>query len=98
MVELIGVAFISSAGWLIALVSRRSAALRHLVLLSSLVACLLLPVLIAVRARTNWKVVAIPAPASGITYENSHGPQALRGPDRNAELPDSSETFLPSSF
>jgi Zn-dependent protease with chaperone function len=59
MVELIGVACVSTAGWLISLGCSRSAARRHLVLMSALAACLLLPVALHVRAETEWTLLSL---------------------------------------
>jgi len=60
MLVLIGVAFLSTAGWLISLFCRRSAARRHLVLSTALAGCLLLPIAIGVRAGTNWTMLTLP--------------------------------------
>ncbi len=61
MVVFLGAALISTAGWMLSLMSPRSAARRHLVLTTSLAACALLPLAAGVRWRTNWTLLAVPS-------------------------------------
>lgn len=56
---MINVAIVSTIGWLLSLLYRRSSARRHLILLTALFACALLPIAAIVRQETEWTLFAI---------------------------------------
>lgn len=86
MLELLGVAVLSLAGWLISLAHPRSAALRHLVLCATLASCLLLPAVLKFRTATGWTWLTIPgSDGTGGLNDDSH-PIPPRAGDRT-ELP-----------
>jgi len=70
MLEFMGVAVLSAAGWLISLGCPRSAARRHLILCATLAACLLLPAVFKLRAATGWTLLAIPDSGEGGLDDN----------------------------
>lgn len=71
MLELMGIFVLSASGWLISLSFPRSAARRHLVLCATLAGCLLVPVVLNLRAVTNWKLLVIRS-SSGDGGMDSH--------------------------
>ncbi len=91
MLEFMGVAVLSAAGWLISLGCPRSAARRHVVLCATLASCLLLPAVLNLRAATGWTWLAIPdSRATGGMNDN------LRPkPTRAIDPPTPGRTALP---
>ncbi len=61
---LIGVAVVSTTGWLLSLRWPRSAVRRHFVLMTTLAGCLLLPIAVGVQQGTDWTLLAIRGSAS----------------------------------
>lgn len=82
MVIFFGVMLISTAGWMVSLLSPRSAARRHLVLIAALAACALLPLAAGVRWGTRWTLVAVSSrPGQGELVN----PQAAAAPGNALE-------------
>lgn len=80
MAVFIGVTAVAAAGWIVSLLFWRSATRRHLVLLTALSACLLLPVAWGVRSGTNWTLWAIRSPVSGSAVPVRDAAPPLREP------------------
>jgi Zn-dependent protease with chaperone function len=59
MMLLLSAVVVSAAGWAASLTLSRSAARRHIVLSTALVACLLLPMVWGVRSGTGWTLLAV---------------------------------------
>ena len=89
MLILVGVTLVSTLGWLVGLCCSRSAARRHLVLSSTLAACLLLPMAMSVRSNTDWTLLAVrtEVQAGGSEATAAIPPIAGSSPERVAAPP-----------
>lgn len=93
MVVLMGVALVSTAGWIISLICPRSAARRHLILTTALVTCLLLPLVLKIRSEMGWTLLQIPGSTDTRTISSANSISLLREQPTEARvsLPDQTE-------
>ncbi|QDV51764.1 M56 family metallopeptidase [Gimesia fumaroli] len=78
MVVLIGVALVSTAGWLFSLAFSNSAARRHLILTTALVTCLLLPMVLKIRSESDWTLLEIPSSSNSSSMDSEETLPPLR--------------------
>ena len=73
----IAVTLVSAAGWIVSFRYQRSAAWRHLILGTTLAACLLVPVVVGVRSATDWTLLAIRTSVAASRTNERTVPSAL---------------------
>lgn len=90
---LIGVALVSTVGWIISLTCPGSAAQRHLILTTTLIACLLLPMVLKIRSGTSWTLLEIPSSSNTNTMSSVNTVPLLteQPAEQNVSLRDQTE-------